>query len=121
MRARPTLVLAVGLTGCWDLPPSSAPLTAEAEDVEILTETPNLDIYESFGDVTADAIGKGSEEAASIARHILRNRAAAMHARFVSVDDAIASFAWDFSGRTIITLRGRAFRVKEETPPVRVR
>jgi hypothetical protein len=115
MRSRLLLLaLAFSSAGCWDLPPGNVPLNPDAENVEILSETPNLDVYESFGELTVDAIGNGNKDAQMSARHLLRNRAAQMHARFVSVDDASASIAWDFSGRTVVTLRGRVFRVKEE-------
>ena len=113
------LALPACTLGCLDLPPANVPLSSAGEDVEILTDSPNLDLYESYGDLTVDAIGMGSREAQLSARHLLRNRAGAMHARFVSVDDASASFAWDFSGRTVVTIRGRVFRVKEEEAPRR--
>jgi hypothetical protein len=120
MRGRPILLaLAMALGACWEMPPSTAALSAAAEEVEILTEAPSPDVYESFQDITVQAIGPSGSEATTIARHMLRNRGAELHARFVSVDDATASLAWDFSGRTIVTLRGRAFRVKEDPPPTR--
>jgi hypothetical protein len=112
-------LIGLGAIGCWDLPPGNVPLTPEADNVEILTEAPNLDVYESFGEVTVDSIGSDNKDAQVSARHALRNRAAQLKARFVSIDDASASFAWDFSGRTIVTIRGRVFRMKEEEQPAR--
>ncbi len=120
MRARPTLLaLAVALTACWEMPPGNVPLSTAGEEVEILTEIPSADIYESFQELTVEAIGMSGREATVTARHMLRNRGAELHARFVSVDDATATLAWDFSGRTIMTIRGRAFRVKEDPVPTR--
>jgi hypothetical protein len=119
MRAPLLFMVCLGAAGCWDLPPGNVPLNADAENVEILSEAPNLDIYESFGEITVDAIGKGNLEAQASAKHLLRNRAAEKHARFVSIDDASTSFAWDFSGRTVVTIRGRLFRIKEEQEPAR--
>jgi hypothetical protein len=110
---------ASGLVGCLDLPPANVPLDHAGESVEILTDSPNLDLYESYGEISVDAIGMGTREAQVTARHLLRNRAGVLHARFVSVDVASASFAWDFSGRTVVTMRGRVFRVKEDEPPAR--
>ncbi len=107
--------------GCWEMPPANVALTAAAEDVEILTETPSADIYESFQELNVQAIGGSGREATVTARHMLRNRAAEIHARFVSVDDATASLAWDFSGRTIVSIRGRAYRIKEDPVPTRDR
>jgi hypothetical protein len=107
------------MAGCWDLPPGNVPLSADADEIEIVTEAPNDDVYEPFGEVTVDAIGKDNKDAQLSARHALRNRAAQLKARFVSIDEANASFAWDFSGRTIVTIRGHVFRMKEEEKPKR--
>jgi hypothetical protein len=122
MRLRSLLfALAVTLGGCWEMPPGNVPLSSEAENVEIVSEAPSPEIYESFQELSVQAIGLSSLEATNAAKHMLRNRGAELHARFVSVDDSTASLAWDFSGRTIVTLRGRAFRVKEEAPPTPAR
>lgn len=120
MRLRPLLLaIALPLFGCWEMPPSSVPLSTAGEDVEILSETPSPEIYESFQELSMQALGSNGREATVTARHMLRNRGAELGARFVSVDDASATLAWDFSGRTIVTLRGRAFRVKEDGPSSR--
>lgn len=109
------------LGGCWEMPPGNVPLSTEAENVEIVSEAPSTEIYESFQELSVQAIGASNLEATNAAKHMLRNRGAELHARFVSIDEATASLAWDFSGRTIMTLRGRAFRVKEDTPPTPAR
>ncbi len=96
------------------MPAANVPLSPAGEQVEILAELPNHDVYEPFNEITVQAIGHGSEDARNSARHLLRNRGAELHARFVSIDEASAAFAWDFSGRTIVTLRGHAYRMKDE-------
>ena len=113
------LSLALAAAGCWEMPSGNVPLSQAGEEVEVLVEIPSPDIYESFQEISVQSIGASGQEATVSARHLLRNRGAELHARFVSIDDATASLAWDFSGRTIVTLRGRVFRVKEDTPPVR--
>lgn len=101
------------LASCVELPPDRVPLSSQAESVELLSDIPNTDIYESYGFVTSEAIGKGSGEATTNARNGLRNKAAALRATFVSIDEASATTAWDFSGRTVVTLKGHVYRPKD--------
>ena len=122
MRLRTLLfALATPVAGCWDLPPGNVPLTPGGEEVEVLLDDPSPDVYEPYADISVQAIGLSNQEATRSARRALRNRGAELHARFVSVDDITASLAWDLSGRTIVTVRGRAFREKQELPPARAR
>ncbi len=101
------------LSACIELPPEKVPLLPLGETVELLAELPNADVYESYGMVTSQASGQGSGEAMVAARNGLRNKAAALRATFVSVDEANATGAWDFSGKTVVTLKGHVYRPKE--------
>jgi hypothetical protein len=101
------------LASCVELPPDRVPLLPQAETVELLAEIPNLDVYESYGFVSSEASGHGSSEATVNARNGLRNKAAALRATFVSIDEASATSAWDFSGKTVVTLKGHVYRPKE--------
>ena len=53
------LAIAFGLAlfGCWEMPPGNVPLSTAGEEVEILTEMPSEDIYESFEQLSVQAIG----------------------------------------------------------------
>ena len=113
---RKFLVSSIALTSlasCVELPPERIVLLPQAENVELLSETPNLDVYESYGLVSSEASGKGSGEATVNARNGLRNKAAALRATFVSIEEASATGAWDFSGRTVVTLKGHVYRPKD--------
>jgi hypothetical protein len=100
------------LAGCIDLP-EKVVLKPEAEKVELLTETPNENLYEPFGSVRGEAIGHTSQGTAIEARNDLRNHAAAIGARFVTIDSVDASLAWDLSGRTVVVMRGKVYRLKD--------
>ena len=110
-----TAVLAVMLlttAACSIALPERVPLSAEAANVEVLNEPPNVEVYESAGEVTAHVIGRETQDALRQAMNQLRNQAAAKKATFVAVDDVTSRAAWDFSGRTIVTMVGTAYRTK---------
>ena len=98
--------------GCADTLPEKIALSPEAANVEVLNEPPNLETYEPAGEVTALVIGRETQQALRQAMNELRNKAAAKGATFVAVDDVTARAAWDFSGRTVITLVGTAYKTK---------
>lgn len=98
--------------GCVDALPDKVVLRPEAANVEVLNEPPNPEIYEPAGEVTAQVIGRETQEALRQAFNELRNKASAKGATFIAVDDVTSRAAWDFSGRTIVTLIGTAYRPK---------
>jgi hypothetical protein len=106
------IACALGPLGCIDLP-ENVPLRPDAEKVEVLSESPNESLYEDFGRVRGEAIGAGTEATAIQARNDLRNHAAGLGAHFVTIEQVHASLAWDMSGRTIIVMRGRVYRLKD--------
>jgi hypothetical protein len=112
-------VLAVVCAACWEMPPINVPLSSAGERVEVVAEAPNEDVYEPFQEISVQALGATPREAADTARHMLRNRAGELGGGFVSIEDSSASTAWDFSGRTVVTMKGHAYRVKEEPAPAR--
>ncbi|MBX3190275.1 MAG: hypothetical protein KF819_24970 [Labilithrix sp.] len=104
--------LAHGAAGCAINLPEKVALLPEAANVEIITEPPNKDVYEPAGEVSAQVIGRESQDAMRQAFNQLRNQAASKNASFVAIDDVTAHAAWDFSGRTVVTLVGTAYRPK---------
>ncbi len=62
--------------------------------------------------MNAQVIGRETQDALRQALNELRNKAAAKGATFVAVDDVTSRAAWDFSGRTIVTVVGTAYRPK---------
>jgi hypothetical protein len=117
MRAFSLLALLTGfagaaVTGCADTLPEKIALSPNASNVEVLSEPPNIETYEPAGEVTAHVIGRETQNALHEAMNELRNKAAAKGATFVAVDDVTAHAAWDFSGRTVVTIVGTAYKTK---------
>jgi|GEM_PF-2269775 len=118
MRARHLFLLAgllacaAGLPGCAETLPDKVVLKPDAANVEIIADPPNAEIYEPAGEVNAQIIGREVQEAFRQAFNELRNQAAAKGATFVAVDDVTSRAAWDFSGRTIVSVVGTAYRTK---------
>ncbi len=107
-----SFVLLAGAPGCADTLPEKIILTPGADNVEVINEPPNTEVYEPAGEVTAQVVGRETQEALRQALNQLRNKAAAKGATFIAVDDVTSRAAWDFSGRTIVTLVGTAYRPK---------
>lgn len=117
MRASPLFALLVALggiaaSGCKDTLPTKIALEPGASNVEVLSEPPNTETYEPAGEVSAHVIGTETQNALGQAMNELRNKAAAKGATFVAVDEVSAHAAWDFSGRTIVTITGTAYKTK---------
>lgn len=109
------VLVALGLAsaGCaHEKLPDRVVLRPEAQNVEIISEPPNAEIYEPAGEVTAKIIGRDNSVSLREAFNNLRNQAAAKGATFVAVDEVSSTAAWDLSGRTILTLVGTAYRTK---------
>jgi hypothetical protein len=102
----------VALGGCTISLPEKIVLMPGADNVEVINEPPNREIYEPAGDVTAQVIGHETQDALRQALNQLRNEAAAKGATFIAVEEVSSRAAWDFSGRTIVTLVGTAYRTK---------
>lgn len=113
-RARFALLIALSAagTGCADTLPDKALLHPEAANVEIISEPPNREVYEPAGEVSARIIGRDNAASLREAFNMLRNQAAAKGATFVAVEEVSSAAAWDFSGRTIVTLIGTAYKTK---------
>ena len=111
----PFVLLATTLpaaSGCAESLPEKIVLLPDARNVEIVTEPPNMEVYEAAGEVSAQVIGREVGDAFRQAFNELRNQAAAKNATFVAVDDVTSRSAWDFSGRTIVSIVGTAYRPK---------
>lgn len=104
--------LVVSLTGCAELLPEEIPLAPGADQVEVISDPPNSDVYEPVGGVSARVAALEVSEAVRQARNELRNQAAKKGATFVSIDDVTSHASWDMRGRTIVDMTGTAFRQK---------
>jgi hypothetical protein len=107
-----SLLGAASNVGCIDAFPDKIALKAEAANVEIVTDPPNPEVYEPAGEVATQVIGREVGEAFRQAFNELRNQAAAKGASFVHVEEVSSRAAWDFSGRTVVSIIGTAYRGK---------
>jgi hypothetical protein len=102
----------VAASGCADTLPDKISLSSTATNVEVLSEPPNPETYEPAGEVRAQVIGRETQAALGQAMNDLRNKAASRGATFVAVEDVTAHAAWDFSGRTVVTIVGTAYKTR---------
>ncbi|WP_146651340.1 hypothetical protein [Labilithrix luteola] len=105
-------VALLAVTGCQASLPDKVALSPEAQNVEMLSDPPNLEVYEPAGEVSTQVIGREVGETFRQAFNALRNQAHAKGASFVMIEDVASHAAWDLSGRTIVSVSGTAFRPK---------
>jgi hypothetical protein len=107
-----SLGLGVIATACGEKIPTEVPLQPAAEQVEILPEAPNTDVYESIGSVSARVSSGQMGTALQEARNSLRNQAAQKGASFVSIDEVSSKPNWGLGGQTVVSVTGTAYRQK---------
>jgi hypothetical protein len=112
MKHARTFVLALLLVGCGSALPENIALKPEAEAVEFAMDTPSPDAYTMVGVVKSDTAAKEIDAAILSARNDLRNKAAAMGASLVIVDETTPDRDIAREKR-VVHLKGRAFKVKE--------
>jgi hypothetical protein len=108
MRRAATFLL-FGLVACAAQLPEKVELESQAEAVEFAYEAPSTAAYKFVGDVVGVGISKDAEEAQNSARNDLRNKAAALGAALVTVDENTAE-AVLLLGKTKVKLAGRAYK-----------
>jgi ADP-ribose pyrophosphatase YjhB (NUDIX family) len=106
-----TLGLAL-IAGCAEALPEKINLKPEGEQVEIINERPNQDLYVPMGEITAAAMGDSKETALVQAKNDLRNQAAARGASLVSVDNVEAKLEWQ-GRKTAVKATGTAYKPKD--------
>jgi hypothetical protein len=104
-------VLALALlVGCAaEQIPEHIELVPSAADVDFAYGTPSPNAYKQVGDVRGVAAGPDIESATEAARNDIRNKAAALGASLVTVDENIGEPIL-LVGKTKVTLVGRAFK-----------
>ena len=98
------------VVGCIETVPQQVALAPEADHVEVVTDSPNLEVYEPAGGVTARVVTTEVSEAVRRAKNELRNQAAKKGATFVSIEEVSSRATWDLRCRTVVTMTGTAFR-----------
>lgn len=97
-------------TGCVSAFPDKIVLKPEAANVEVVTDPPNAEVYEPAGEVATQVIARDIGEGFRHAFNELRNQAATKGATFVYIESIGSRAAWDFSGRTVVSIIGTAYR-----------
>jgi hypothetical protein len=85
-------------------------LSPAGAQVEFAAETPSDSVYTMIGPVTGQAAGKNIQEAEVSARNDTRNKAAAMGATLVVIDEDNGSLV-RFQDMQEVTIKGRAFKM----------
>ena len=105
-------LLVLCVTGCAESFPEIVALAPGADNVEVVSDPPNRDVYEPVGGVSTRIAGTEVSSAVREAKNELRNQAAQKGATFVSIDDISSRASWDLRGRTIVSMSGTAYRQK---------
>ena len=112
MRGAFLLGLLLFCAGCESTMPERVSLVPGATNVEVVSDPPNPELYESAGEVTASVVAREVGDGLRNAANELRNQAAKKGATFVSIDDISSRPTWDFSGRVVVSIVGTSYKVK---------
>jgi hypothetical protein len=110
--ARMASAFALCLFACTSDLPSHVELKPAAENVEIVLDAPGPGAYALIGEVTGRAAANDVDVAEHAAQNDLRNKAAALGASVVTVDETLGE-AVLLTGMTKVTLIGRAYRATD--------
>ena len=95
--------------GCAEQFPEHVILQAGAENVEIVVEPPSANSYQLVGKVTGEAAANDLDSAQAAAKNDLRNKAAALGASLVTIDESTGK-PLPLQDKTRVTLVGRAYK-----------
>jgi len=108
MRRALVLLLPVVLA-CFEELPEHVNLQPAAEDVDFAMEPPSKNTFALIGEVTGVAAANDLDTAQTAARNDLRNKAAALGASLVTIDQNLGE-AMLLQDKTKVRLVGRAYR-----------
>lgn len=106
---RRLLAALVLVAGCADEFPDHVELVPAGADVEFAAEPPGSGAYQLVGQVTGVAAAHDPEAAQQAARNDIRNKAAALGATLVTIDEDIGE-GLPLRDKTKVKLVGRAYR-----------
>jgi hypothetical protein len=112
MKLLPALFFSLTLAGCAASLPQDIKLTPEGEQVDFAADVPSPDAYTVVGTVKADAAGPTIDAAIASAKNDLRNKAAALGASLLYIDDTKPDQEFTRDLR-IAHVTARAFKAKE--------
>jgi len=108
MRRALVLLLPVVLA-CAEQLPEHVDLKPAAEDVDFAMEPPSKNTFALIGNVTGIAAANDLDTAQTAARNDLRNKAAALGASLVTIDENVGE-ALPLQDKTKVKLVGRAYK-----------
>lgn len=100
------------VTACAGGIPDHVELQPGAENVEIVSEPPSPNGYKELGRVTGVAVGADPDVAADAAKNDLRNKAAALGADLVTLDENLGKPV-PLSRTVKVEVSGRAYKAVE--------
>jgi hypothetical protein len=109
MKAWAVLLFSLVAGGCAEALPEHVELSSEAETVEFAMEPPSPHSYKLLGQVIGLAAAKDVEVAQQAAKNDLRNKAAALGASLVTIDENLGE-PMPLAEKTKVKLVGRAYK-----------
>ncbi len=97
------------ILSCGEALPEHVELSPAAQDVEFALETPSRNAYKMVGEVTGQAAANDPDAAEYAARNDLRNKAAALGASLVTIDDSVGE-PMPLRDKVKVKVYGRAFK-----------
>jgi hypothetical protein len=104
-----TLVIPLFVFGCAEALPEKIDLAPEADKVEFAQETPSSNAWKMIGKVKGIAAAKDPDQATQAARNDIRNKAAALGATLLKIDEDVGE-GMQLEGKTKVTITGRAYK-----------
>jgi hypothetical protein len=102
-------LFSLGLFACAEQIPDHVVLSPAAETVEFAAEPPGADAYQLVGEVTGQGAATDPDAAQQAAKNDLRNKAAAIGASLVTIDEDLGEPLL-LQDKTRVRLVGRAYR-----------
>jgi len=103
------VAVAALVLSCAQALPEHVPLEPGAENVEFAMEPPSPNTYKLIGEVRAAAAANDPDKAQTAAKNQLRNKAAAMGASLVTIDQDVGE-PMLLQDKTKVELVGRAYK-----------
>jgi hypothetical protein len=97
------------LLACAEQVPDHVELESAGEKVDFAMEPPSPNTYKMIGQITAVAANADPDAAQTAAKNELRNKAAALGASLVTIDENLGE-PMPLAGKTKVKLVGRAYK-----------
>jgi hypothetical protein len=103
------LAIPIVVSGCAENLPEKVDLTPEADKVEFAQEPPSPNAWKMVAKVKGVAASSDPDVAEQAARNDVRNKAAALGATLVKIDEDIGQ-GMALEGKTKVTVSARAYK-----------